>query len=241
MSDRLIFLSCGQSTVEEKQIGRTIVGAIDSHEGFKAYFADSVQDLTALGNHVFDALRRCAGAIILLHSRSGERSSLWINQEIAVLAYRKFLEAADIPILLFKDQAVSLEGAMTALIMNPKPLGPEETILEEVHRWMKNEAVRGRVDEQDIFDAKWGELIPYDHAILKALIEEGCQNGHSVQESSVRHRLKAKSNTEFSNFKTRRLLLKQKNLIELHHDDYGEKISLHPSWEWYIRREVRRP
>src|ERR1039457_6121581 len=57
MSDKLIFVSCGQLTAEEKRLGRHVQEAIASQEGFRAYFADSVQSLATLGNHVLDALR----------------------------------------------------------------------------------------------------------------------------------------------------------------------------------------
>ncbi len=49
------------------------------------------------------------------------RSSVWTNQELALLAYRQFFERRTIPILAFKEQTVTLEGAMTAFIVNPKP------------------------------------------------------------------------------------------------------------------------
>jgi len=100
---RLIFVSCGQVTEEEKQLGTAVKNLIDSMEGFQAYFAEEVHDLTALGHHIFDALFRCSGAISFLQKRgsvtgiSGEdwgvRSSVWVNQEIAILAFRKFLAA----------------------------------------------------------------------------------------------------------------------------------------------------
>src|ERR1022692_159588 len=104
MSDRAIFVSCGKQTSEETQLGRMVEEAINCHEGFRAYLAERVQSLDTLGHHVFEALRRCAGAVVLLHEREATRSSMWINQELAILAYRQFFEAREIPILVFKDE-----------------------------------------------------------------------------------------------------------------------------------------
>src|SRR5271166_5016606 len=151
MPDRLIFVSCGQLTPAEKQLGRRVQATIDSHQGFKAYFADAVQNLASLGNHVFDALRRCAGAVVFLHARGDGSSSMWINQELAVLAYRQFFESEEIPIIVFKENSVRLEGAMSAFIVNAKPLPDEEVVLAEVRRWLTDEAAKSRRNEHAVF------------------------------------------------------------------------------------------
>src|SRR5580698_684490 len=116
MSNRMIFVSCGKRTHAGTQLGRNVEVEINRHEGFKAYLAESVQSLDTLGHNVFEALRRCSGAVVLLHEREVRRASMWINQELAILAFRQFFEAREIPILVFKDQNVSLEGAMSAFI-----------------------------------------------------------------------------------------------------------------------------
>ena len=242
MSDRLIFVSCGQLTPAEKQLGRRVQATIDSHEGFKAYFADTVQSLASLGNHVFDALRRCAGAVVFLHVRGDGSSSMWINQELAVLAYRQFSESAEIPIMVFKEDSVRLEGAMSAFIVNAKPLADEEAVTAEVRRWLTDKAAKGRRDEQAVFAQKWAALQTEDRMILKALVEEG---GQSVKESSIRRRLVEsyglEENAASNTLRTRRTALSQANLIQLRHNIHdGDEISLHPAWEWNVRYEVNK-
>jgi hypothetical protein len=240
MSDRLIFVSCGQSTDAERQLGRMVHEAINSREGFKAYWADSVQSLAALGDHVFDGLRRCAGVVVLLHDRREGHSSMWINQELAVLAYRQFLESVDIPILVLKDQSVTLEGAMTAFIVNARPLPDKQTVIDEVHRWLTDRAAQGPRDEQAAFDQKWSALTNEDQMILEAIIQEGSQD---VKEVSIRRRLMNNwldSNNASNSLRTRLNVMSQQNLVRLHHNLYdGDEISLHRAWEWYIRHAVR--
>jgi len=242
MSDRLIFVSCGQLTPAEKQLGRRVQAAINSHEGFNAYLADKVQSLASLGNHVFDALRRCAGAVVFLHARGDGTSSMWINQELAVLAYRQFFESAEIPILVFKEDSVGLEGAMSAFIVNAKALVDEEVVIASVRGWLIDKAAVGRRDEHAVFAQKWTALQTEDRMILKALIEEG---GHSVKESTIRHRLVEsyglEQNVASHTLRTRRPALSQANLVQLRHNIYdGDEISLHPAWEWNVRYEVNR-
>ncbi len=48
MIERLIFVSCGQQTPEEKDIGTSVKQLIDSKPGYKAYFAEYVQSLDSL-------------------------------------------------------------------------------------------------------------------------------------------------------------------------------------------------
>jgi hypothetical protein len=103
MPNKLIFMSCGQFTMEEQALGMAVMAEVDGTPGMEGYFAETVHDLTALAHHVFGALRHCAGAILLLQERGivttsdgedlGHGSSVWINQELAILAYRQFFEA----------------------------------------------------------------------------------------------------------------------------------------------------
>jgi hypothetical protein len=251
VADRLIFVSCGQLRPDESLLGQRIKSDIDATSGFTAYFADAVQDLSGLSAHILDALRRCSGAVIVLHPRGeiraedgralGIRSSVWINQEVAVLAYRKFFEGRAIPILAFRDPAVTLEGAMTAFIVNPKASVKEGFVLGEVRKWLAGEALSGGTDESDVFQAKWDALQADDRAILAALIAEG---GRDIKEQSVRRRLinhhRFERNRASEVLRRRQIVLSEENLVRVHHNkDDGNEMSLHHQWEWYIRHAIR--
>lgn len=148
MTEKLIFISCGQQTAEEKDLGTSVKQLVDSIPGFTAYFAEYVQSLDALARNIFEGLLKCSGLISFLHERGlvttegnkewGHRSSVWVNQEIAILAFRKQLQEIDIPIIVFKDERVRLEGAMTSLIVNPIRMGSRSDILVEIDRWLKS-------------------------------------------------------------------------------------------------------
>jgi hypothetical protein len=236
MFDRLIFVSCGKRTQEETQLGRKVEAEINRHEGFKAYLVENVQNLDTLGHNVFEALRRCAGAVVLLHAREVTRSSMWINQELAILAYRRFFEAREIPILVFKDENASLEGAMSAFIVNAKPLPADQMVIDEVDRWLTDTATQGPPDEQAVFNQKWGVLTAEDRMILKALIEEG---GQMVKEVSIRLRLRGNGLDYAAILKTRLAFMTNQNLVTRHHNIYdGDEISLHFTWQWYIWHAV---
>lgn len=250
MPNRLIFVSCGQRTEDERIIGNDVFDQINATEGYEAYFADNVQDLTALSEHIFDALRRCSGAVVLLHPRGqvladddtdlSVRSAVWINQEVALLAYRQFFEGNRIPILSFKHEEVELEGAMTSFIINPLPLGDQENILEHVRGWLANEALAGENSQQDIFDEKWAVLQNDDYIVLGALIDEG---GCDIKQTSVRLRMSSQygvdRNQSSGILRTKLLQLTVQNLVRTNHNPTdGAEMSLHPAWEWYVRHAI---
>ena len=250
MPHRLIFVSCGQGTESEINIGRGVSDLINETEGYEAYFADNVQNLAALSEHIFDALRGCSGAVVLLHPRGrvladdnldlGVRSSVWINQEVALLAYRQFFEGNTIPILSFKHEDVDLEGAMTSFIINPLPLGDQENILEQVSEWLTNEALNGENSQQDIFDVKWAVLQNYDYIVLGALIDEG---SFDIKQTSVRLRMSDQygvdNNQTSGILRTSLARLTVQNLVRTNRNvPDGAEMSLHPTWEWYVCHEI---
>ncbi len=199
MAKRLIFISCGQQTKVEKNLGSEIKNLVDQTPGFEGYFADTVNSLEALSVNIFEAIRKCDGAIFFFHERgkvvdsSGEiwgvRSSVWVNQEIALLAYRKYLEQTGIPIIAFKDGSVLLEGAMTNLIVNPHLISSKEEIESKISKWL----LEAKFPNKDIdmnkpgFEKKWGRLSENARYVLMALVDEG---GKDVAEHLVRQGFK---------------------------------------------------
>jgi hypothetical protein len=86
MTKKLIFVSCGQLTEDERSLGTLIKAIIDATAGFEAYFAQTVQDFETLGWHVLDAVRRCAGAVLVLHDRGvviAADGKEWGHREVA--------------------------------------------------------------------------------------------------------------------------------------------------------------
>jgi hypothetical protein len=248
MAKNLIFVSCGQVTETEKTLGELLKAVIDGTPGFEAYFAESVQDFDALGRNVFDALRRCSGAVIILHDRGlvtgphgeewGRRSSVWINQEVAILAYRQFLDARKIHVLAFADPNVKLEGAMTSLIVNPRSLGSTQEVASAVRAWLANNPFAGVSDEA--FQSKWEQLSESARQVVAGLVEEG---GHAVKETAIRRAMmrvfNIDSNQAADGVRQAKLEFMNTDLVKLVSDIHsGDELSVHPTWESALRREI---
>jgi len=253
MIPKLIFVSCGQQTKEEKSLGTSVKKLVDSYPGYKAYFAEYVQSLDALAKNIFEGLRKCSGLISFLHDRGlvttqgnkewGYRSSVWVNQEIAILAYRKQFEGIEIPILVFKDKKVRLEGAMTSLIVNPIPMKSESEILKQIESWLKStEFPLSSSVNDDRFQSKWEKLSSTSRTVISALLNEG---GTNVKESSIKVCLR--ENYEMGKSEASKAVSDAKlefintDLVKLIHNIHsGDEMSVNPTWEWYITREVNK-
>jgi hypothetical protein len=134
-----IFVSCGQFTTEEKNLGKAIVELTRSITGIEPFFAEQVQDLNGLESNILAALRDCVGFITVLHPR-GEitrpngtqfvRASVWIEQEIAIATYIQLVEKRTIPVIAFIHESVGREGIRDLLHLNPIPFTREADVLE---------------------------------------------------------------------------------------------------------------
>jgi hypothetical protein len=252
MVDKLIFVSCGQQTDDEKKLGTAVKQLIDSKSGYKAYFAEYVQSLDGLSKNVFDGLRKCSGLISFLHERGfvkrgeeswGYRSSVWVNQEIAILAYRRQFEGVEIPILIFKDDKVRLEGAMTSLIVNPRPMKSESEILAEIDSWMNTTHFPSNASVgDDRFLSKWQKLSPVSIQVLSALIAEG---GTNVKETAIRICLREKygfnKNDASNAIMNAKLEFIKTDLVKLTHNIHsGDEMSVNANWVWHINREINK-
>jgi len=247
MSENLIFVSCGQATDEEKSLGLRIKEAIERMPGFKAYFAEAVHELDALGRHVFDGLLRCSGAVVVLHDRGplvdrrgtdyGRRSSVWVNQEIAILAYRQFFEERRLPLLCFREAGVVLEGAMTAFIINPLALGGSDEVLAALDAWLGREEFGGV--STDTFESKWSALDDAARTVVAALIEEG---GNQVAASALKGTLPrvfgVSTRDASDNVVKAAIQFQNTGLVTEGCGDQGRAFSLHPTWGPSLRRAV---
>jgi hypothetical protein len=168
----------------------------------------------------------------------GHRSSVWVNQEVAILAYRQFFEAKKIPILAFAEPNLKLEGAMTALIVNPRPTGPPKDMVIALKAWLAEAHFSAGSD--DVFATKWNGLTDDARKVVSGLLAEG---GYNVKESSVRHavmRLFGMARELASKaVHEARLQFIATDLVKLIPNSHsGDELSIHPTWEFQLRRRI---
>lgn len=249
----LIFVSCGQRTNTERALGQRFERLVNATPGFHAYYAESVQSLDALANNIFANLELCSGLIALLHNRGSVSevgggtatitSSMWINQEIAILAFRQYLETKKFPILIFKEKAVSLEGALASLIANPIEFETEAQVCTKIQHWLQTETFPPSSSEKlEEFEKKKQSLSKTDWQVIECLFALGETN---ITEAEVKNRLrtcyamdKAQASGSLQGAKTQFAVT---NLVVLQgRGPTGSTMSINPNWNWLLRRELNK-
>jgi hypothetical protein len=123
-----IFVSCGQVTEEERDLGTAISLIINEETSFEAYYAESQTTLEGVSAHILGALSRCVGFVGVMHHRGcvtepggpfHQRASVWVEQELAIAAYRIHTLGQILPVQLYIQNGIKREGMRDKLMLNP--------------------------------------------------------------------------------------------------------------------------
>jgi len=134
----LVFISCGQRSEEEKQLGLACRDYLKSRN-FATYLAEEFQSFEALTENIFHHLRNSEYAIFIdckrEELRSGEfRGSIFVNQELAIAAFLPINESR-----VFHETGVIREGVADHLIAKPIHFSDKQEFLakleEETKEW----------------------------------------------------------------------------------------------------------
>lgn len=141
MSEKaLVFISCGQITDAEKKLGQDVADLVNAQSGLKAYLAENQSSAAGLTNEVFRALDRAAGFIAIMHQRGDVttrhgkhvRASVWIEQEIAIVAFMRDVRGDEIETLSYTLSGIKREGIRDKIILNPRDVGSDADVLADL-------------------------------------------------------------------------------------------------------------
>lgn len=178
MSKPFIFVSCGQSTEAEKNLGKQVVSMVKTLTDLDAFFAEEVQDLNGLDSNILGALHECAGFITVMHPRGRilrpdgsehVRASVWIEQEIAIATYIQRVEKRELPVIAFIHKSVGHEGIRDLVHLNPIPFSEEPDVLA---------ALPGRLE-------KWKSLPATGLSVRLQSVNANYQEGHPIRRLEV--------------------------------------------------------
>ena len=142
-----IFVSCGQRTEEERELGRQICDLVNSHPAFCAYFADMQSNLRGLNENILDKLGDCVGFVTVMHPRgtvsfsNGKqitRGSVWIEQEIAIAAHIQRTRKQDLRVAAYSHEEVERQGLRELLQLNPTVFTNSSQILSHLKEVLNN-------------------------------------------------------------------------------------------------------
>jgi hypothetical protein len=135
-----VFISCGQRTDREKNIGME-VDRYFKERGFDTYFAEKVHSPEALTEHIFTYLKESEYFVFIDFKRekineNQYRGSLFVNQEIGISTFLK------IPGIGFHEKKVEREGILKFQIYNAFPFEDGTEIIaklrDETSNWDPN-------------------------------------------------------------------------------------------------------
>lgn len=127
-SRKTVFISCGQFTQEERELGKQISKLIDQCSPFRGYFAENQTTLEALSGNVLRRLYESVGLVVVMHNRgvvempNGRkvvRASVWIEQEIALATLMQQILRRPLHVAFFAEQGIAIEGIRQQLQLNP--------------------------------------------------------------------------------------------------------------------------
>ncbi len=135
-----LFISCGQRTTQEIELGEAVGELVDRLTPFEPYFAENQSDLKGLTDHILSALNESAGLIAVLHNRgevcAGDevftRASVWIEQEIAVATFITQVLQRHFRFAAFLEEGVVTEGMRKYLIANPYSFKSDNEVLKHL-------------------------------------------------------------------------------------------------------------
>jgi hypothetical protein len=145
-----IFISCGQYLQKEKELGITVKQLVELNTPFDGYFAEDQNSVNGLVANILERLYGCMGFISIMHPRGivaddkGQqtvRASVWIEQEIAMIALIQQLvrnDKNDLKIAAYAHKSIKLEGIRTLLHLNPMPFEHDLEILEDLQKKLPN-------------------------------------------------------------------------------------------------------
>jgi hypothetical protein len=144
LNEPLVFISCGQSTADERQLGRAIAQLVEQETGWHAYFAENQTSFEAVTENVLKALHRAVAFIAIMHPRGNVsnphstteapwvRGSVWVEQEIAIAAF--ITQALRLPMeqRAYVHESIRREGLRDKLHMNPIVFRNDSEILADL-------------------------------------------------------------------------------------------------------------
>lgn len=150
MDKPLIFISCGQYTQDEIDVGNRIAALVTAETNCEPYFAEQQNTLEGLVTNILGALGRCVGFVGVLHHRGSvntptgqiERGSLWVEQELAIAAFVQHVLKRDLQVVLYVRKGITREGIRQQLRLKPIEFESEIEVVndfaERVKTWNTN-------------------------------------------------------------------------------------------------------
>jgi hypothetical protein len=123
-SRKTVFISCGQFTDEERDLGRQVCELVPKLTPFDGYFAQNQSSLKALSENILTRLYESVGLIVIMHHRGKiegrevNRASVWVEQEVAIATLMEQVLHRHLHAVLFVQHGITREGLRSYIQFN---------------------------------------------------------------------------------------------------------------------------
>lgn len=137
-SRKTVFISCGQFSDEEKDLGRQVCELVPKLTLFDGYFAQNQSSLKALSENILTRLYESVGLIVIMHHRGKiegreiNRASVWIEQEVAIATLMEQVLRRHLHAVLFVQHGISREGLRSYIQFNEFGFSKSEEVIEKL-------------------------------------------------------------------------------------------------------------
>jgi len=181
----IVFISCGQQTEQEKELGEQIQKLVRELTPFEPYYAEYQSSLEGLTKNIFAALHRCVGFVAVMHHRGrveppGDlvRASVWVEQEIAIAAFIRAILGKNIEVAAFAEKGIALEGVRKQVLLNPKEFASNKDVIAHLRlilpAWLATQN-HSSLDLALIYEKKNITANRHDYQLVVLLTNSGSQ------------------------------------------------------------------
>ena len=141
---RTVFVSCGQYTDEEKDLGKRVCDLVTESTIFDGYFAQNQTTLKTLAENVLRRLYESIGLIVIMHHRgrieghNANRASVWIEQEIAIATLMEQVLSRPLHVALFVQRGIAVEGIRQQIQLNPIEFTTNDEVIARLRGILPN-------------------------------------------------------------------------------------------------------
>src|SRR5229473_5024452 len=141
---KTIFVSCGQYTDEEKDLGKRVCDLVTKSTIFEGYFAQNQTTLKTLSENVLRRLYESVGLVVIMHNRGKMegrdviRASVWIEQEIAMATLMEQVLGRPLHVALFIQRGIAIEGIRQQIQLNPIEFTSNDEVISRLREILPN-------------------------------------------------------------------------------------------------------
>jgi hypothetical protein len=137
---KTVFISCGQYTEEERDLGKRARNLVEQHTPYEGYFAETQTTLKALSENILRRLYESVGLIVIMHHRGKIegyktiRASVWIEQEVAIATLMEQVLGRPLYVALFVQKGIAIEGIRQQIQLNPIEFTNREDVISALQK-----------------------------------------------------------------------------------------------------------